>query len=110
VDGSTDYASALSTVRHVGDNFEFCTRQALKIMLARLKEMATTIVVGFEIELAIVEGLADAPQPVDAVAGWLDSSALRSKYLTKTYSENGFTLEEVIHLRSSPYNAVDECR
>lgn len=44
---SSGHASVLSTVRHVGDKFECCTRTALKRMLARLKEMAITMAVGF---------------------------------------------------------------
>jgi glutamine synthetase len=85
---SPGHASVLSTVRHVGDNFEFCPRTAVKRMQAKLKELAITTAVGFEIELAIFEGPAEAPQPLETVTGWLDSAVLRSKYLV--------VLEEIV--------------
>lgn len=78
---SPGHASVLSTVRHIGDNFECCPRTTLKTMQVKLEELAITTAVGFEIELVIFEGPAEAPQPLEIATGWLDSAVLRSKYL-----------------------------
>jgi glutamine synthetase len=76
------HASVLTTVRHIGDDFESCPRTTLRRMMMQLKELSITTAVGFEVELAILEGSPSNPQSIEIETGWLDSAVFRSKYLS----------------------------
>jgi glutamine synthetase len=76
------HASILCNVRHIGDNFQSCPRTALMRMLDQFEKLSISTFVGFEIELAILEGPPDALRPVEVETGWLDSAVLRTPYLS----------------------------